>query len=215
MKQTTKWTRNLYPNGTKPQRFSARTAFNMKHYITDIEQTHQGDCMSPRCYYAATSSRCIHCKGTHASEDHHLSISIPSLPNTGRTVLLLPQEQDNPSEPNTDSLNEYKTMQKPLPSQQSAYLASLWMPHLHQNSLPRRAPPPLLTQSAPSTDANNLQRFTAYLWTTTTTRYIPGSTPPRTSHQSSPRLMTTPTDKLSNNLGMNTAASRHSRGLST
>ena len=56
MKRTTKWTHNLYPNGTKPQRFSARTAFNMKHYITDIEQTHQGDRMSPRRYYAAASN---------------------------------------------------------------------------------------------------------------------------------------------------------------
>ena len=138
MKRMTKWTHNLYPNGTKPQRFSARTAFNMKHYITDIEQTHQGDCMSPCRYYATTSNRCIHCKGTHASEDHHLSVSIPSLPNTGHTVLLLPQEQNNPSEPNTDALNEYKTMRKLLPSQQSAYLASQWTPHPRQNSLPHR-----------------------------------------------------------------------------
>ena len=82
----------------------------MKHYITDIEQTHQGDCMSLCRYYATTSNQCIHCKGTHASEDHHLSVSIPSLPNTGHTVLLPPQEQSNPSEPNTDASNEYKTM---------------------------------------------------------------------------------------------------------
>ena len=136
MKRTTKWTRSLYPNGTKPQRFSARTAFNMKHYITDIEQTHQGDCMSPHCYYATASSQCIHCKGTHASEDHHLSVSIPSLPNTGHTVISPPKEQNNPSKPNTDALNEYKTTRKPLPSQQSAYLASQWTLHLHQNSLP-------------------------------------------------------------------------------
>ena len=171
--------------------------------------------MSPRRYYATASNQCIHCKGTHASEDHHLSVSIPSLPNTGHTVLPLPQEQNNPSEPNTAAFNEYKTTRKPLPSQQSAYLASQWTLHLHQNSLPCRVPPLLLTQSAPSTDKNDSQRSTTYSQTTTITRYLPGSTPPHTSHQSSPRLMAMPANKLSNNLGMNTTTSRHSRGLST
>ena len=171
--------------------------------------------MSPRRYYAAASSRCIHCKGTHASEDHHLSVSIPSLPNTGHTVLSPPQEQNNSSEPNTDALDEYKITRKPLPSQQSAYLASQWTPHPHQNSLPRQALPPLLTQSASSTDVNDLRRSTAYSQTITATRYIPGSMPPRTSHQLLPRPMAMPANKSSNNLGTNTAASRHSRGLST
>ena len=106
-------------------------------------------------------------------------------------------------------------MWKPLPSQQSAYLASQWTLHLHQNSLPCRAPPPLLTQSASSMDANDLRRSTTYSQTITATRYIPGLTPPRTSHQLLPRPMATPADKSSNNLGMNTTTSRHSRGLST
>jgi hypothetical protein len=61
--------------------------------------------MMPYCQYAANPRRCIHCQGTHASEDHHLSVSIPIVSNSGHTGLSLPQEQ---TQTNTDNNTSHK-----------------------------------------------------------------------------------------------------------
>ena len=57
--------------------------------LGNIESRDNGNSMCNHATYCC----CIHCQGTHTSEDHHLSVSVPPLFNSGHIGLLLPLEQ--------------------------------------------------------------------------------------------------------------------------
>jgi hypothetical protein len=119
----TKWTKKVYLRGAKPQTLSGEVIFNIEHFIADVENDYHGDCMTPYRRHAANPCRCIHCQGTHASEDHHLSVSVPIVSNSGHTGLSPPQEQ---TQTNTDNntAHKHKNTRFTLPTQQSAFAAS-------------------------------------------------------------------------------------------
>jgi hypothetical protein len=123
IQQNTKWTKKVYLGGAKPQTLTGEVIFNIEHFIADVENDYHGDCMTPYRRYAANPRRCIHCQGTHASEDHHLSVSIPIVSNSGHTGLSPPQEQ---TQTNTDdnTSHKHKNTRFALPTQQSAFTAS-------------------------------------------------------------------------------------------
>ena len=64
---------------------------------------------------------CIHCKGKHDSEDHHLSLGIPTLPDPDPENIptAAPPTAITPKQDNTN--DRYKTLGTPLPNQQLAY----------------------------------------------------------------------------------------------
>ena len=64
--------------------------------------------------------------GTHASEDHHLSLEIPIVSNSGDTNVLPHQETKATSDANPNTSDNYKTKGQPLPSQQSTFLHAQW-----------------------------------------------------------------------------------------
>jgi hypothetical protein len=123
IQRNTKWTKKVYLGGAKPQMLTGEVIFNIEHFIADVENDYHGDCMTPYRRYAANPRRCIHCQGTHASEDHHLSVSIPIVSNSGHTGLSPPQEQ---TQTNTDdnTSHKHKNMRFALPTQQSAFTTS-------------------------------------------------------------------------------------------
>jgi hypothetical protein len=101
IKDTTNWMTKVYPEGTDLMNITADQQDNLNRFITNIETRAYGNSMCP---YAA-NRRCIHCQGTHASEDHHLSVSVPIVSNSGRTGLSSPQEQ---TQTNTDNNASHK-----------------------------------------------------------------------------------------------------------
>jgi hypothetical protein len=123
IQRNTKWTKKVYLGGAKPQTLSGEVIFNIEHFIADVENDYHGDCMMPYRRHAANPRRCIHCQGTHASEDHHLSVSVPIVSNSGHTGLSPPQEQ---TQTNTDNntAHKHKNTRFALPTQQSAFTAS-------------------------------------------------------------------------------------------
>jgi hypothetical protein len=123
IQRNTKWTKKVYLGGARPQTLSGEVIFNIKHFIADVENDYHGDCMTPYCRHAANPRCCIHCQGAHASEDHHLSVSIPIMSNSGHTGLLPPQEQTQTNTDNNAS-RKHKNMRFALPTQQSAFAAS-------------------------------------------------------------------------------------------
>ena len=108
-------------------KLSEETEFDVAYIIGEVESDHQEELM-PSYHYAAHQNRCIHCTGTHTSEDHHLSIGIPIVSNSGDTNVSLHQETKETSDANLNALNDYKTKGHLLPSQQSAFLHAQWMP---------------------------------------------------------------------------------------
>jgi hypothetical protein len=129
--------------------------------------------MTPYRRYAANPRRCIHCQGTHASEDHHLSVSIPIVSNSGHTGLSPPQEQ---TQTNTDdnTSHKHKNTRFALPTQQSAFTASQQ----------QRKPWPLPPRPTPPTPSHRLTPRTASSASTrksrtsSTTSRISASLPP-------------------------------------
>jgi hypothetical protein len=123
IQQNTKWTKKVYLGGAKSQTLSGEVIFNIEHFIADVENNYHGYCMTPYRRHAANPRHCIHCQGTHASEDHHLSVSIPIVSNSGHTGLSPPQEQ---TQTNTDNntAHKHKNTRFALPTQQSAFAAS-------------------------------------------------------------------------------------------
>jgi hypothetical protein len=119
IKDTTNWTTKVYPEGTDLMNITADQQVNLNRFITNIETRAYGNSMRP---YAA-NRRCIHCQGTHASEDHHLSVSVPIMSNSGRTGLSPPQEQTQTNTDNNAS-HKHKNTRFALPTQQSAFAAS-------------------------------------------------------------------------------------------
>jgi hypothetical protein len=106
IQQNTKWTKKVYLGGAKPQTLSGEVIFNIEHFITEVEHKYHGESMTPYRRYAANHRRCTHCQGTHASEDHHLSLSIPIVSDSGYPVLLPIQEQIETST-NDDTPHSY------------------------------------------------------------------------------------------------------------
>jgi hypothetical protein len=120
IQRNTKWTKKVYLGGAKPQTLSGEVIFNIEHFIADVENDYHGDCMTPYRRHAANPRRCIHCQGTHASEDHHLSLTVPIVSNSGYPVLLPIQEQIETSA-NNDTPHSYKKTRFSLPSQQFTF----------------------------------------------------------------------------------------------
>jgi hypothetical protein len=147
IQRNTKWTKKVYLGGAKPQTLSGEVIFNIEHFIADVEHDYHGDCMTPYRRHAANHHRCIHCQGTHASEDHHLSLTVPIVSNSGYPVLLPIQEQIETST-NDDTPHSYKKTQFSLPSQQFTFATH----QKQQWPLPPRPTPP--TASRPSMGMN-------------------------------------------------------------
>jgi hypothetical protein len=89
IKEITNWMTKVYPEGTDLMNITTDQQVNLNRFITNIETRAYSNSMHP---YAA-NHRCIHCQGTHASEDHHLSVSVPIVSNSGHAGLSPPQEQ--------------------------------------------------------------------------------------------------------------------------
>ena len=89
MKLATDWMTRLYQKGAGPVNFNTEQASRVEHLLGHIESRDNGNSMR----FHAARRRCIHCQGTHNSEDHHLSISVPPLSIPGHTSLLPPLEQ--------------------------------------------------------------------------------------------------------------------------
>ena len=89
MKLATNWMTRLYQNGAELVNFTTEQISRVDHLLGCIESRDNSNSMR----YHATNRRCIHCQGTHASEDHHLSISVPPVGNPGHIGLSLPLEQ--------------------------------------------------------------------------------------------------------------------------
>jgi hypothetical protein len=150
IQRNTKWTKKVYLGGAKPQTLTGEVIFNIEHFIADVENDYHGDCMTPYRRYAANPRRCIHCQGTHASEDHHLSVSIPIVSNSGHIGLSPPQEQ---TQTNTDdnASHKHKNTRFALPTQQSAFTTSQQ----------QRKPWPLPPRPTPPTPSRRLTPGTA------------------------------------------------------
>ena len=94
---------------------------HIDHLLGCIKSRDNGNSM----HYHAANRHGIHCQGTHTSEDHHLSVSIPPVCNPGHIGLLPPLEQDQTTTVHNRPHNYKKNTQFSLPSQQSAFNASL------------------------------------------------------------------------------------------
>ena len=85
----TNWMTRLYQDGAGPVNFTMEQSSRVDHLLSCIESRDNGNSMR----YHAANRRCIHCQGTHASEDHHLSVSVPPMCNPGHISLSPPLEQ--------------------------------------------------------------------------------------------------------------------------
>jgi hypothetical protein len=153
IQRNTKWTKKVYLGGAKPQTLSGEVIFNIEHFIADVENDYHRDRMTPYRRHAANHRHCIHCQGTHASEDHHLSLTVPIVSDSGYPVLLPIQEQIETST-NDNTPHSYKKTRFSLPSQQFTFAAH----QKQQWPLPPRPTPP--TASRPSMGVNALSACT-------------------------------------------------------
>ena len=85
----TNWTTRLYQDGAGLVNFTMEQSSRVDHLLGCIESRDNGNSMR----YHAANCCCIHCQGTHASEDHHLSVSVPPVCNPGHIGLSPPLEQ--------------------------------------------------------------------------------------------------------------------------
>ena len=172
IKEASKWTRKAFPNGPDPVKHSEETEFNIAYIIGEVESDHQEH--MPAFQYAACHNRCIHCTGSHTSEDHHLSLAIPLVSNSGTTIIQPHQETKTTNEAISNTSNNYKTKGKPLPSQQSAFLHAHWTP-------PRPPTPPITSQ--PSMEGKDSRKSTDISPISSTTSRISDLMPPPHSRQ--------------------------------
>jgi hypothetical protein len=142
---------------------------NLNRFITNIETRAYGNSMCPY----ATNCRCIHCQGTHASEDHHLSVSVPIVSNSGYVGLSPPQEQTQ-TDANNNASHKYKNTQFALPTQQSAFTAS--QQQQRPWPLPPKPTPP--TPSHRSTPVNTSSASTRKSRISSITNRTSASPPP-------------------------------------
>ena len=125
MKLVTDWTTRLYQKGAGPVNFNMEQASRVEHLLGHIESRDNGNSMR----FHAARRHCIHCQGTHNSEDHHLSVSVPPLSIPGHTSLLPPLEQAKTTTDHHRPSNYKKNTQLSLPSQQSAFTADAKQQH--------------------------------------------------------------------------------------
>jgi hypothetical protein len=109
----------------------------------------------------------------NASEDHHLSLAIPTVSNSGYPVLPLIQEQIE-TNTNDDTSHSYKKTQFSLLSQQFTFATH----QKQQWPLPPRPTPP--TASRPSMGVNTSSASTRRSWISSTTSCTSASPPHRT-----------------------------------
>ena len=100
--------------------FTTEQSSCVDHLLGCIESRDNGNSM---CYHAANRC-CIHCQGTHASEDHHLSVSVPPVCNPGHIGLSPPLEQAQTTTVHNRPHNYKKNTRFLLPSQQSTFNAA-------------------------------------------------------------------------------------------
>jgi hypothetical protein len=131
--------------------------------------------MTPYRRHATNHRCCIHCQGTHASEDHHLSLTVPIVSNSGYPVLPPIQEQIETSA-NDNTPHSYKKMRFSLPSQQFTFATH----QKQQWPLPPRPTP--LTASRPSMDVNASSASTRRSQISSTTSRTSALPPHRTFH---------------------------------
>ena len=144
MKLATNWTTRPYQNGAEPVNFSTEQSSHIDHLLGSIESRDNGSSMR----YHAANHCCIHCQGTHASEDHHLSVSVPPVFNSGHIGLSPPLEQAQMTTFHNRRHNYKKNTQFSLPSQQSAFNTA----QQHQQwPLPPKPTPPMTSHSMPTT----------------------------------------------------------------
>jgi hypothetical protein len=172
IQRNTKWTKKVYLGGAKPQMLSGEVIFNIKHFITEVEHNYHRESMTLYRQYAANHRCCIHCQGTHASEDHHLSLAIPTVSNSGYPVLPLIQEQIETSA-NDDTPHSYKKTRFSLLSQQFTFATH----QKQQWPLPPRPTPP--TASRPSMGLNASSTSTRRSRISSTTSRTSASLPHR------------------------------------
>jgi hypothetical protein len=173
----TKWTKRVYLGGAKPQTLSGEVIFNIEHFIADVENDYHGDCMTPYHRHAANPRCCIHCQGTHASEDHHLSVSVPIVSNSGHTGLSPPQEQTQ-TNTNNNTAHKHKNMRFALPTQQSAFATSQ-QPQRPWPLPPKPTPPTPSRRSTPGTASSASMRKSRI---SSTISHTSASLPPHPYH---------------------------------
>ena len=139
MKLVTNWMTRLYQNGAELVNFTMEQSSCIDHLLGCIESRDNSNSMR----YHAANRCCIHCQGTHTSEDHHLSISVPPVFDSGHIGLSLPLEQAQTTTFHNRPHNYKKNMRSSLPSQQSAFNTSQQQ---HQPwPLPPKPTPPMMS----------------------------------------------------------------------
>ena len=179
MKLATNWTTRLYQNGAEPVNFTTEQSSCIDHLLGCIESRDNGNSMR----YHAANCCCIHCQGTHASEDHHLSISVPPLSIPGHTSLPLPLEQAQATTDHHRFSNYKKKAHFSLPSQHSAFTANA-KPNHKPWPLPPR--PTLPTMFRPSTAVTASSPSTRKSPISSTTNRMSGSPRPSPYHRTPP-----------------------------
>ena len=117
----TNWMTRLYQDGAGPVNFTMEQSSRVDHLLGCIESRDNSNSMR----YHAANHCCIHCQGTHASEDHHLSVSIPPVCNPGHIGLSPPLEQAPTTTVHNRPHKYKKNTRFSLLSQQSAFSTSL------------------------------------------------------------------------------------------
>ena len=152
MKLVTNWTTRLYQNGAEPINFTMEQSSCIDHLLGCIESRDNGNSMR----YHAANRHCIHCQGTHTSEDHHLSVSVPPVCNPGHIGLSPPLEQAQTTTVHNRPHNYKKSTRFSLPSQQPTF--NTLLQQRQQWPLPPKPTPPMtsrrsmpVTTSSPST----------------------------------------------------------------
>jgi hypothetical protein len=210
IQRNTKWTKKVYLGGAKPQTLSGEVIFNIKHFIADVENDYHGDCMTPYRRHAANPCRCIHCQGTHASEDHHLSVSIPIMYNSGHTGLSPPQEQTQTNMDN-NTAHKHKNTRFALPTQQSAFAASQQQQRPWPLP-PKPTPPTPSCRLTPGTASSASMRKSRISSTTSRTSASP---PPHPYHPVPARQSNKKGKQFSSSFARNDDRSGSSRASST
>ena len=161
--KATKWAQKTYPHGPKPFTHSTETRDLIADALSEVDNlsTYFPTNFPGRMPYARYRPlrRCIHCKGKHDSEDHHLSLGIPTLPDPDPENIstAAPPTATTPKQEHTD--DRYKTLGAPLPNQQLAY---------HQWQTTTQPPSSTKSPSPRSTLANASFTFTRRLPTSST-----------------------------------------------
>ena len=162
--------------------------------------------------FHATRQRCIHCQGTHNSEDHHLSVSVPPLSIPGHTSLSPPLEQAQATTDHHRSHNYKKKAHFALPSQQSAFTADANQQRKPWPLPPRPTPP---TTSRHSTVVTASSASTRKSPISSTTNRTSGTLPPHPYRRTPPPPTRGSEKRLSSFSRKNAPASGRSNDSST